>query len=351
MHSLILIVPGRLDTQTGGSLYNCRVAEGLRQHGWSVDVRELDESFPFPTPAALANAAHVLAGLRDGARLLIDGLALSAMPEVIEPEAARLRIAALVHLPLGADLSIERETACRLELGERRALAAASLIIVTGAATLTMLDRYGLARDRIVVVEPGTTRALLARGSGGTPLQLLAVATLNPNKGHEILLEALAAISHMNWHLTCAGSVTRHPATVDRVRATIRRLRLEDRVTLVGELAADKLHECYDRADVFVLATLQETYGMAVAEALAHGLPVVSTTTGAIPDLVGADAGLLAPPGNIESFTGALGRVIGDARLRAQLADGAKRERDRLRSWEQASEEMIAALGRLDSHG
>ena len=115
-------------------------------------------------------------------------------------------------------------------------------------------------------------------------MQLLAVATLNPNKGHEILLEALAAIPHKNWHLTCAGSVTRHPATVDRVRAAIRRLQLDDRVTLVGELDAVTLHECYDRADVFVLATRQETYGMAVAEALARGLPVVSTTTGAIPE-------------------------------------------------------------------
>ena len=93
---------------------------------------------------------------------------------------------------------------------------------------------------------------------------------------------------------------------------------------LSGELDAARLHECYDRADVFVLASLQETYGMAVAEALAHGLPVVSTTTGAIPDLVGADAGLLVPPGNIEALAGALARVIGDARLRARLADGAK---------------------------
>ena len=107
MRSVVLIIPGRLDTPTGGYLYNRHMAEGLRQHGWSVEVRELDESFPYPTPAALANAAEVLAGLRDGARLLIDGLALGAMPEVIEREAARLRIAALVHLPLGADVSIE----------------------------------------------------------------------------------------------------------------------------------------------------------------------------------------------------------------------------------------------------
>ena len=351
MHSSILVVSGRLDTPTGGYVYNRHIADGLRQRGWSVEVRELDESFPYPTPAALAHSSDVLAGFRDGARVLIDGLALSAMPEVIEHEAGRLRIAAIVHLPLAADVSLERETAAGLYEGERRALTAAALVIVTGTATLAMLGPYGIARDKIVVVEPGTLRGPIARGSDGAPLQLLTVATLNPNKGHELLLEALAAIPHKTWHLTCAGSVTRHPATVDRVRAAIRRLQLDDRVTLVGELDAVTLHECYDRADVFVLATRQETYGMAVAEALARGLPVVSTTTGAIPELVGADAGLLAPPGNVEALAGALASVIGDARMRARLADGAKKVRDRLRSWDQAVEEMIAALGRLDSNG
>jgi glycosyltransferase involved in cell wall biosynthesis len=351
MHSVVLIIPGRLDTRTGGYLYDRRVAEGLRQRGWSVEVRQLDESFPHPTKAALANAAEVVASLRDSACLLIDGLALGAMPEIIEHEAVRLRIAALVHLPLGADVSIEPLLVRRLQAGEHRALAAAALIIVTGAATIAMLDRYDIARDRIVVVEPGTMRAPLARGSSGLPLQLLSVATVNPNKGHEILLEALAAIPDRNWHLTCAGSVTRHPQTADRVRAAMRRLELEDHVELVGELDAAGLHECYDRADVFVLASLQETYGMAVAEAVARGLPVVGTRTGAIPDLVGQDAGLLVPAGNIDALAEALARVIGDASLRSRLADGAKRVRERLRSWEQAIDEMTVALGRLETHG
>jgi glycosyltransferase involved in cell wall biosynthesis len=351
MPSVVLIIPGRLDTRTGGYLYDRRMAEGLRQRGWSVEIRQLDESFPHPTPAALANAAEVLAGLRGGAWLLIDGLALGAMPEIIEREAARLRIAALVHLPLGADVSLEPLMACRLQAGERRALASAALIIVTGATTIAMLGRYDIARNRIVVVEPGTMPAPVARGSAGTPVQLLSVATVNPNKGHEILLEALAAIPDNNWHLTCAGSVTRHPPTADRVRATMRRLELDDRVALVGELDTAGLDECYDRADVFVSASLQETYGMAVAEALARGLPVVSTTTGAVPDLVGADAGLLAPVGDIDALAGALTRVIGDAPLRARLADGAKQVRERLRSWERAVDEMAAALGRLETHG
>jgi glycosyltransferase involved in cell wall biosynthesis len=282
---------------------------------------------------------------------VIDGLALGAIPDLLVREAPRLRIVGLLHLPLAADASNDRETALRLEAAECRALANTALVIVTSRATLPMLMRYEVPSNRVVVVEPGTDRAPLARGSRGAPLQLLCVATLNPGKGHEILLQALSQLPHRDWRLTCAGSLTRHPATVDRVRGAARSLALEGYVSFVGELDAVHVAACYDRADVFVLATLQETYGMAVAEALAHGLPVVSTTTGAIPDLVGEDAGLLVPPGNTEALAGALARVIEDAGLRARLAEGAQRARERLPSWEDAFRNMNAALAGLDSHG
>lgn len=351
MRPVIFVVPGRIDSRTGGYIYDRRMIEGLRQHGWPVEVRELDATFPFPTKAALEHAAGVLAGACERAILVVDGLALSAMPDLIERESSRLRIAALVHLPLAADVGFDRDTAAGLEAGERRALAAAALVIVTGSATLPMLARYTLPRDRIVVVEPGTDPALLARGSGGPLVHLLCVAAIGPGKGHEILLRALADAPHRNWRLTCAGSTTRHPPTVDRVRDVVRALGLDDRVAIVGELDDLALADCYSQADVFVLATLQETYGMAVAEAVARGLPVVSTMTGAIPDLVGDAAGLLVQPGSTAEFAEALARVLGDEGLRARFAKGARRMRDRLPGWEPAFAKMNAALARLDTHG
>ena len=147
------------------------------------------------------------------------------------------------------------------------------------------------------------------------------MATLTPRKGYELLMSALAAIPQRNWRLTCAGSLDRDPPTVARVRAQLRDNGLEDRVSLVGDLDAAALAAQYDRADLFVLPTLYEGYGMAVAEALARGLPVVSTATGAIAvDLVGSDAGIVVPPGDLPAFTDALSRVIGDPGLRARLA-------------------------------
>jgi len=345
-----VIVPGSLETRTGGYEYDRRIVAGLRARGWRVDVQELDASFPRPTVTALAHAARVLAAIPDRTIVLIDGLALGAMPAEVEREATRLMLVALVHLPLAAEIGLDPATAAALEASERRALAAAAQIVVSGHPTLETLAAYGIERDRLAIVEPGTDRAPLALGSRGGPLELLCVATLNAGKGHEILIRALAQMTNRNWHLTCAGSLTRDPSAVERVRATVRCAGLDDHVTLADELAADALAACYHRADVFVLATLHESYGMAVAEALAHGLPVVSTMTGAIPKLVtdGAGvAGIIVPPRDQLALVDALTQVVGDERLRKTLADGARKVRDRLPSWEDAAAKMAAVLGRL----
>ncbi|MGH9253880.1 MAG: glycosyltransferase family 4 protein [Vicinamibacterales bacterium] len=351
MRPIALVAPGPLDARTGGHIYNRRMAEGLRRRGWIVDVVELDASFPYPTRAALRDAARAFAAIRTGTMTVVDSLAFGAMADLLECEAQRLRIVALVHLPLAADVSLDRDTAARFEEEECRALNTAALVVVTGRAALPLLAKYSLDTVRIVVIEPGTDRAPLAHGSRGREIELLSVATLHAGKGHETLLEALAMVPHQEWKLTCAGSLTRDTQTADRVRATIQTLKLEDRVVLAGDLDGPALAACYDRADVFVLASRQETYGMAVAEALAHGLPVVATTTGAIAELVGNDAGLLVRVGDVPALVEALSRMLGDAGLRARLTEGACRARERLPGWEEASARMDASLTSLAAHG
>jgi glycosyltransferase involved in cell wall biosynthesis len=346
---LSVLVPGCLDTRTGGYEYDRRIIAGLRTRGWGVDVKELDASFPHPTADALRHAADVLRAIPDGTTVLVDGLAFGALAAQAEREASRLKMAALVHLPLAAAAGLDPDTAARLEASERRALAVAVLIVVTGKTTIDALCRYGVAPERIAIVEPGSDRAPLARGSTHGPLHLLSAAAITAGKGHEILVRALEAVADRDWRLTCAGSLERDRSTVERVRTRVSAAGLDDRISFVGELDAAALEACYDTADIFVLATLHETYGMAVAEALAHGLPVVSTATGAIPDLVGASdtgapAGLIVPPGDASAMAGALSRVLGDASLRAQLAQGARRVRDRLPTWDHAVDTMAAAL-------
>ena len=167
MSSLVLLVPGRVDTLTGGYAYDRQMVDGLRRRGWSVVVRELDGSFPQPTAAARSDAVRALAAMPDASTVLIDGLAPGVMPDETWREARRLRVVGLVHHPLAAETGLEPHIVRRLEESERRALAAVHQVIVTSRATAAALDRYGVAANRIAVVEPGTERAPLSRGSQG----------------------------------------------------------------------------------------------------------------------------------------------------------------------------------------
>ena len=347
MPAVVFVVPGDLETRTGGYGYDRRIVSGLRAKGWSVAVASLDPSFPRPTTKAREEAARTLAGLPDGALVMVDGLAFGVLAGEAERERERLRFVALVHHPLALETGLEPSEAVAMEASERRALAAARLVVVTSQATAHAMGAYGVGPGRLVVVEPGTDPAPLARG-GGRPLTLLTVATVVPRKGHDTLVAALASLTDRPWRLVCAGSLDRDLRAAASLRAAIRGHGIEGRVTLAGDLDEAALAREYDRADLFVLPTYFEGYGMAVAEALARGLPVVSTATGGIPDLVADEAGLLVQPGDVPGLAAALASVMDDQALRLRLGAGARRARQRLPTWRAATDRLAAALARID---
>jgi glycosyltransferase involved in cell wall biosynthesis len=342
------VVPGSIDTRTGGYGYDREIIAALKRRGWTVALHEVPGTFPFPSQEACAGAASLLASLPDRARVVVDGLALGALPDQAAREAARLRLIALVHHPLADETGLSAEARAQLESSERRALRSVRRVVVTSPRTVSALDRFGVPPPAITVIEPGTDPAPQARGSGGPRVELLCVATLVPRKGHDVLLRALAAMPDGAWHLTCVGGLDRDELWVASLRAQIAAAGLTERVTFAGELDREPLDRRYDAADVFVLPTWYEGYGMAVAEALARGLPVVSTDTGAIGDLVGPDGGLLVPTGDAAALTRALSAVVTDGTLRARLAAGAQRARARLRSWDDAAALMARTIEGVD---
>jgi len=344
MSALTLLVPGSLETRTGGYIYDRRMVDELRVLGWTVAVHTLDKGFPHPTASALADADRVLASLPDDGLVMIDGLAYGAMPDAAGRHARRLRLVALVHHPLAAETGLAADIAARLEVSERQALAHARLVVVTSRRTASALAPFDVTAERIAVVEPGTDRAPAAQGSNGTVPQLLCVATLTPRKGHLTLFRALATLRDVPWRLTCVGSLDRDPPLVEHLRAELRAHEIEDRVLLAGESDAVGMAEHYHRADVFVLPTEYEGYGMSVAEALARGLPVISTDTGAIADIVTSDAGLLVPPSDASALADVLRRVLTEPHFRAQMAGAAVLVRERLPSWNVAALRMASAL-------
>jgi glycosyltransferase involved in cell wall biosynthesis len=343
MRRVDLVVPGPLGQRTGGYLYDQRIVDGLRAQGREVTVHELEGAFPLVDDVARQAAAATLDQLAGGVTV-IDGLALPGFAELVG-DLPRPWLA-LVHHPLALETGLASGNARALAAIERRLLAAAARVIVTSHHTVVDLAAYQVPEERIGVVLPGTDPAPLARGSGGPGFSLLCVASLTARKGHLVLVEALAGLTDLDWHLTCVGSLERDPDTVRQVRAAILRLGLGERVTLLGELDEAGLAPLYDRADLFVLASYHEGYGMALAEALAHGLPIVSTKAGAIPGTVHPSAGTLVEPGDPAAFADALRQLMTDPTLRDLLAAGAVGERERLPSWETAAQAFAAELER-----
>lgn len=344
--SCTFLVPGDWDSRTGGYLYDRRIVDQLRTAGWQVDVVSPGEGFPWPDAAAHRQAQEVVAALPDGALVVADGLGFGVLPELAAAHADRLRWVALVHHPLALESGLTEAQRAQLFDSERRALAHARRVIVTSPSTARALAPYEVTPDRIHVVEPGTDAAPLAAGGGACPqaLSLLCVATVTPRKGHVLLLEALAGLRERRWHLHCAGSLARDAQEGRRAQALAERLGLAERVTWHGEVDTDALAALYAQAELFVLPSWHEGYGMALAEALAHGLPVVSTAAGAIVDTVPADAGMLVPPGDVGALREALRRLMDVPAARRALAAGARAAAALLPRWAEAGQRFAAAL-------
>jgi glycosyltransferase involved in cell wall biosynthesis len=340
---LVLAYPGDLETRTGGYAYDRRLALELEARGWRVERLSLPKGFPFPTGAELAATAAAFSALPAGATVLVDGLALGAMPEIAAEASTRLDLVALVHHPLCLETGLGAEGLAALAASERAALARARAVLVTSPSTAASArDLLGIPAGRITVAVPGTDPAPAARGSGGR--RLVCVGTVIPRKGHLVLVEALAGLADLDWELLCAGSTERDPATAAAVRARIDALGLRDRVRLLGELDPDELADLYDRADLCVSASSHEGYGMALAEALARGLPVVAAAGGAVADTVPPAAGLLVPTGDAGALRSALRRFLSEPALAARLRAGALAARRHLPSWADTAARVERAL-------
>ena len=344
--TLYFVVPGDIETLTGGYGYDRQIIAGLRERGWLVHLVSLAGNYPFPSVDARVDASRAFAVIPDHARVMVDGLAFGALPVAAVRERERLCLVALVHHPLGLETGISDTAARKLLLSEREALTAAVGVVVTSQRTVSAVEGLGVVSNLIAVVEPGTEPAAPATGSTG-PVQMVCVASIVPRKGHDTLFDALAQLAHLEWRLTCVGSVDRDAEYAAKLMERCNMPPLRGRVELVGELAGTALDAAYDAADLFVLPTHYEGYGMVVAEALARAIPVVSTRTGAIAELVGDDAGVLVAPADVGALAQALETLITDREQLARLRRGAASRRASLSTWQSAAESMEKALERL----
>ncbi|KPF62547.1 hypothetical protein IP69_20480 [Bosea sp. AAP35] len=324
MSTIAFAIPGDIDLPTGGYGYDRRLLAEWRDMG--IDARHvaLPGSFPFPTQDHLAQTGRVILSQPYDDVLLIDGLAYGAFPEAIAAGLAG-RVVALVHHPLALETGLDVETATGLLTREAAALRYARAVVATSPATKRLLvAEFGVPEARITVAVPGVDPA--PRASGGPedrPLQILAVGSIVPRKGYHLLVEALAALHGRDWHLTIIGAADRSPDTVRDLTAQIASAGLTDRISLAGAVDHAALASAYGAADLFVLPSLFEGYGMVLTEALARGLPIVCTTGGAAAETAPDAAALKVPPGDGTALAKAIASLIDAPAQRRAMADAA----------------------------
>ena len=349
---LHFIVPGSLDQRTGGYIYDARIVEGLRRRNWKVHVHNLEGEFPAGDKRARESLARSLTGFPDGAVVVIDGLAMGALPDLVLAHRGRLCVLALVHLLLADETQLKTDVRDRFRTLELQALNASAGVLAASTFTAARVEGLGIDAALVRAVPPGTDPATPARGPGAqAPPRLLCVASVTPRKGQDVLVRALTRLADLSWTCVCAGSVTRSKRFADVVQKQTYEAGLATRIKFVGECSAEIVDELYATSSLFVLPSYFEGYGMVLTEAMARGLPVISTTGGAIPYTVPNKVGILVAPGDDVALADAIRDVLSDSRAgascrthRENLASASRRHASLLPNWDAATDTFAGAV-------
>lgn len=352
VHALLPADVNDVAAPSGGNTYDRRICHDLAAaHGWQVHQIAVPGSWPQPDEAARTALAHALASLCDDSIVLIDGLVACGVPDIVVPHARRLRTAVLLHLPLAEETGLAPALAADLHAREQETLRAASALVVTSPWAARQLAGRGISTERTRVAVPGSDPAPLAPGTDSGS-RLLCVAAVIPRKGQDLLIEALADLTELPWTCAFAGSLRRAPAYGTRVRQRVRNNGLDERVRFLGPLTGEQLGERYACADLVVLPSRFETYGMVVTEALRRGIPVLAAATGAVPETLGrapdgGTPGLLVPPNDARALRDALRRWLLDPSVRGGLRTSAQAVRDTLAKWDDTARRVASVLEEL----
>ena len=335
MKQVAFAIPGDLARPTGGYAYARHVLTWLPQFGISPVHVRLPASFPDPGEADLAATSRILLAQDWQTPLLIDGLAYGAFPTGMAAGLAG-RVIALCHHPLALETGTRPQRAAELRRLETAALGYATAVIVTSTATRDLLiEQFQVDPAKLTVAEPGVEAAERASvGTFGTPPRLLAVGSLVPRKGYDVLIEALGLLAALPWQMTIIGAEDPSGEHAAELRSRINANGLESRITFHGAMSDLELDRHYRNTDIFVMTSHYEGYGMVLTEALARGLPIVTTLSGSGAAQLPDAAARKTAPGDAAAFAGALAHMIGDISARKRHADAAWAAAAHLPRWQ-----------------
>lgn len=313
---IYFLINDDINTLTGGYIYNKYIVNGLNEKNYDVSVISLLGNFPNPTSSDLNKCSEILNTLPDKAFLVVDSLILGFIPQLLIKIRERTSIIGLMHLPLSIDLKSNKKQ--RLFLEEEKALELCKRIITTSFYTKILLTESGIDAEKILVAEPGTENYPKKENYPCNPYNLVCISNYHENKNQIALIKALKNLVEYNWEMNFFGrSDTFY---FRKLKELVYSYNLDKRIFLGGPLERSKISDIYLKSDLFILPTKFETYGMALTEALAHGIPVITTLTGGISYSVPASMAIFVKP-TVKSLVAALKKVFIDHSVYKKLCD------------------------------
>ena len=288
--------------------------------------------------------------------LVLDGLYVSipefkAALQQFLPYAQRMYL--MLHYLESMNTYYTAQAKTALWTGEKLWLRAVQGIIVPSRQLREYLARQGIDKEKIAVASPGIAKVPAGRlphpkiRSANDPITLITVGALSRGKGQLDVVHMLARMPATNLRLHVVGDCTQNASYTEEMRALIQRSHLQETVIVHGSVPQQALFELLPQCDLYLSASSYESYSMATAEAVAHGLPIVAYATGAIGDWIedGVNGRLIAL-GQPEQFFQALRRLLTEPHALNQLRNNAWARTANLsfNSWDKTYRDFLQAL-------
>jgi len=367
-----LVDPGQLEAVPGLDLYrpdNPFRVPWPHEFRTSIDVREFAimcaAGYPEPLGFSL-RIRKLLAHRRADFDLVHDNQCLGrGLVPMVEEDG--WPVLATLHHPITVDRDLDLAHATNpwrrftirrwysfLDMQMEVARRMPRILTVSESSRGDIVEQMGVSADRLHIVAVGVDpdvfgpRPAIAR----VPGRLMTTASADvPMKGLAPLLESLAKVraERNDAHLVVIGK----PKAKSKIPALIERLGLTDAVEFVTGVTTERIVELYAEAEVACVPSLYEGFSLPAVEAMACGVPVVGTTGGAVPEVIGRDdeTGLLVPPGDPDALAVAILRALGDPELRARIGAAGRERAITKFTWRRTAEgtaEHYRAL--LDAH-
>jgi glycosyltransferase involved in cell wall biosynthesis len=342
--NLHFLCPGDINSLTGSHIFTKRFAEGLKKNGHQITIHQLSNDFPFPSDKSLQTVQTILSLIPESDTIIFDNLISSSISALLKECAHRNHLICLFHLPLSIYPGFSVYQREMLAFSESESLGFIHHILAVGPFVEKFLLQQGIDKKKIILTFPGVEDCPQKKIYQPKPYRLLSVANLIRSKGHVTLVKALSALNNINWILDCYGDLDLDRQYLADLQALIRRNNLQNKIFIHGTISGKALSDAYLSADLFIHPSEFETYGIALTEALAHGIPVIASTGGGTLSTVPASMGKFFKPDDVYGLETILEVVFENTEIYKKLCNEASRYKSQAITWQKSADDFELAM-------